>query len=367
MPEIDSPLPSLLDVRRAQATGSLWKEDRLPATVPVPLPVIMVHVDGPFTALDRKLWTVLLHHAWADLDKPEKIHEISVTDLLRLWREHGRHDLGSKKLVKFSRTDVEESQAGVLWESIRRLAKTTVEFETADYAGIDHLLGAKYDKASRQSGRIYFYFGRLFSDLLRSPEVFARLACKAMLKLRSKYAITLYEILEAYVNRREKTWEVSIGLLQQSLKVPENAYPDWRELKKRVIEPAVREINDKEEEIGFRVEYEGVRDRKTFTKIRFTVTPTRKRINQEITIKEMAKQKRRRVRAAAGVGDPEHPPFPSGEAIEQFRERWKGKDPYEVIGDWQDHWRKKGCELVRVPDKAFLSFAAVYFEKRKAA
>jgi len=33
-----------------------------------------------------------------------------------------------------------------------------------------------------------------------APRAFARLRCHVVLALRSKYAVTLYEILEAYVN-----------------------------------------------------------------------------------------------------------------------------------------------------------------------
>ena len=44
------------------------RQRKHPATVPVPLPVVMVRVEGPFTALDRKLWLLLLHHAWDELD-----------------------------------------------------------------------------------------------------------------------------------------------------------------------------------------------------------------------------------------------------------------------------------------------------------
>ena len=65
-----------------EPTGDIWEPSKThPATVPVPLPVVMVRVDGPFTALDRKLWLLLLHNAWDELDKLDNdkpYHEISV-------------------------------------------------------------------------------------------------------------------------------------------------------------------------------------------------------------------------------------------------------------------------------------------------
>jgi plasmid replication initiation protein len=114
-----------------------------------------------------------------------------------------------------------------------------------------------------------------------------------MLRLRSKYAVTLYEILEAYVNRRDSTCTVSLADLQSWLKVPEGAYPDWRELKKRVIEPAVHEINDHPDEGGLFVTYEGFREGKAFVKIKFTVTKCADRFERNEALQRTAARKRR--------------------------------------------------------------------------
>ena len=63
---IDSELPQLplAFTHKLKPTGDIWEPSKThPATVPVPLPVVMVRVDGPFTALDRKLWLLMLHNA----------------------------------------------------------------------------------------------------------------------------------------------------------------------------------------------------------------------------------------------------------------------------------------------------------------
>src|SRR4051794_20318225 len=120
---------SLLLRQSPKPTGDIWKPSKKhPATVPVPLPVVMVRVDGPFTALDRKLWLVLLHHAWDELDSNKPFHEISVAEIVRLFRRFGRTDLGTKGKVAFGKTE-EETDAAMLWDSIRRLVKTSVEWE----------------------------------------------------------------------------------------------------------------------------------------------------------------------------------------------------------------------------------------------
>src|SRR5208283_5631297 len=85
-------------------TGDIWEPSPThPATVPVPLPVVMVRVDGPFTALDRKLWLLMLHNAWDELDSDKPYHEISVAELLRLFRKYGRTDLGTRGTVRIGK------------------------------------------------------------------------------------------------------------------------------------------------------------------------------------------------------------------------------------------------------------------------
>ena len=151
----------------------------------------------------------------------------------------------------------------MLWDSIRRLVKTSVEWEDEDYQSISHLINeAMLNKKYRETGKLYYSFGRMLSKNILAPRAFARLRCHVVLALRSKYAVTLYEILEAYVNRRESSLTVSIEEFRSWLKVPEDAYKDWKDLKRNVVLPAVNEINQHGEEGGFFVSYEGVREGK---------------------------------------------------------------------------------------------------------
>src|ERR1700761_4005145 len=108
-------------------TGDPWEISRVkPASVPVPLPVIMVRVEGSYTALDRKLWLLLLHNAWDNLASPGFVHEARVSDVLRLFRQFGRRDLGTQGIVEATRRGDEIGEAAAIWQSIRRLVKTTV-------------------------------------------------------------------------------------------------------------------------------------------------------------------------------------------------------------------------------------------------
>ena len=65
-------------------TGNPWlpsPDD--PATIPIPLPIIIVSVEGPYTEQDRKLWTFLLHAVWDELGE-KVIHEIPIREITRI-------------------------------------------------------------------------------------------------------------------------------------------------------------------------------------------------------------------------------------------------------------------------------------------
>jgi hypothetical protein len=136
---------------------------------------------------------------------------------LRLFRQFGRHDIGQNGKVD---GEGEETGAALLWLSLGRLVQTKVEWEDAEYKGISGLLSSVLmSKHHRQSGWVHFSFGDTLAQNLLLPRIFARLRPHFMLRLRGKYAVTLYEILEAYVNRRDSTCTVSIADLQNWLKV----------------------------------------------------------------------------------------------------------------------------------------------------
>jgi hypothetical protein len=344
-------------------TGNIWEPSRThPATVPVPLPVVMVRVEGSYTALDRKLWLLLLHNAWDNLDKPALIHEASVADILRLFRQFGRRDLGQNGIIEKSKQSIEEGEAAAIWQSVRRLVKTTVDWEDEEYKGISALLAsAMTSKAYRETGRIYYSFSPQFVKNVLLPRVFARLRIHFIMALRSKYAVTLYEILEAYVNRRESSLTVSLDELQAWLKVPKNAYPDWRELKKRVIAPAADEINEHGEDGGFFVAYEGIREGKAFTKIKFTLSKSAARGDRDAALQGKARRAKSFTASAAVAGAPYEP---SDAVLNQLRTLAPGWDRQALLAQYRE-WCK-GKEPPAKPHGAFVGWVK-RFTKGKAA
>jgi hypothetical protein len=139
-------------------TGNPWlvsPDD--PATVPVPLPVIIVSVEGPYTEQDRKLWTFLLHAVWDELGE-KVIHEIPIREIMRVFRDlRGRHH-----------TDW-------IWESAERLADTKVRWIRTEgdkrYRGVGHLFGAETEDEVKEKGTLRFHFPPYSSRFSRTPAV----------------------------------------------------------------------------------------------------------------------------------------------------------------------------------------------------
>src|SRR4051794_33362341 len=179
------PLFSEEEAKHPEATGSSWVVNQQdPATVPVPLQVVINRVEGPFTERDRKLWTFLLHAVWDELGvKP--IHDLAASEVNRVFREVGG-----------------EHGTEWIWESAKRLAKTTIEWEYTlgdeRCQGVSSLFGAVVTKTARQSGRIKFNFPPLLIPIIKQPSRFARLRVHFLIQLSGKYAVTLYEILEGF-------------------------------------------------------------------------------------------------------------------------------------------------------------------------
>ena len=325
-----------------QASGSPWvisNDD--PATVPVPLQTTIVDVQGPYTERDRKLWVFLLHAVFDELGN-KQIHELSIKDINAVFRE-----LGSDHGTKW------------IWDSVRRLSKTTLEWETLDDDrmeveewGVATLLYATITKPHRQTGRLNFGFPPNLIPILKQPRRFARLRLHFLMSLSGKYAVTLYEILEGYSNRRDGECRVIIEELRRWLKVPEGSYSNWKDLKKWVLLPALKQINDDPASAGFSVEYMPIRKGRTYHEIIFKLTKSAQRIGTERGIKH-AKATNQRVADLKAKGRPILTERDIGRAASETKHYL---DMNLVEREFWAHWEATGKPEFKSVGGAFMGF-----------
>lgn len=327
-------LESLLKTVTVNATGNPWVPDKKgKATVPIPLPVIITAIKGPYTEKDRKLWTFLVHAVWDEIGKT-RTHELDIQRINKVFR-----NLGGEHGTKW------------IWESATRLMQTLVEWEGADNdkrcQGMVALLAfVLLSKEAEKEGILEFRFDESLETIIKAPIRFARLRTHFMLSLSGKYAVTLYEILESIVNMRNPVLEVDISTLRQWLKVPEGKLLNYSNFNQRVIGPAIKQINDNPEGAGFTVSVKPIKNKRAVVKLRFTLQKTQKRIEKELEL----------VKKQSGPQEPLA--LPSLKLKTETYAKAKKVAPYfdiyELEQQWLDWLRTK--EQPTNPDAAFVAF-----------
>ena len=328
------------DLMQVRPTGSPWKNNpKDPATVPVPLQVVMVKIDGPYTERDRKLWIFLLHAVWDDLET-KTLHELSVTDINRVFREVGG-----------------DHNAAWIWESAKRLAKTSVEWEYTlgdeRLDGVSSIFGAVLSRPARQAGKLIFNFPPLLIPIIKQPHRFARLRVHFMIGLSGKYAVTLYELLEGFANRRDGRFECSIAELRQWLKVPDGTYQTWKNFKLRVLDPSIEQINGNAAGAGFTVSYRAIREGRFYDRVAFALEKTTGREQAEGRIKK-------RIRIGKSLADAKaksRPPLLPGMIERAATLTGRYLDMAKVEAEFWTHWEATDRpDFIKGVEAAFIGF-----------
>jgi hypothetical protein len=311
------------------------------ATVPVPLPCIMVQVNGPYKALDRKLWALLLHLSWEELETKSQCgqwHELEEVDVRRLIEKYS----GTKDLE-------------LIWQSALRLASTTVQYEVEDenddrWEGVTAIFSAMRKKKDND-GKFRFRFPPELVPIFKQPGRFARLKVQFLLGLKSKYAVTLYELFESAVNKRLPSIEATTEELRQWLQVPDGKLNQWAHLWQKALKPAIDEINADPNESGFTVSYDiiqGGRGNKV-RGVTFTITKSTSRLSLETEIQSSKHAKE------AATNSSLIPAFKGSEIYEKAKKKAPGMDIYFLEQQWRD-WVSKNDITVKFPEAHFLSF-----------
>jgi Initiator Replication protein. len=228
------------------ASGDPWQPDNVKiATVPLPNDVIITKVEGAYTERDRKLWAFLVAAVWDDLETI-RIHEMRTAKINAVFQHLG----GS-------------TTSSWIWESAKRLSKTTVEWELGEdgkrLQGISNMMNAVTSKEARTNGVLRFEIPALLCEVIRNPCRFSRLRLHFMIGLSGKYAVTLYMLLESIANKQTPVLDANINQLRQWLKVPEDKLNRWVDIKRFILEPALKQINDNPEAAGFTIEMDAIK------------------------------------------------------------------------------------------------------------
>ena len=294
----------------------------------------------PLTLADRRIYNQLLENAWDAIEKPVT-HVIAKSDL------RGSHN--SNDRVGAS---VERLMASIVKVSVMRDGEPAIERV--------QLLGGNVETA-RRDGLLEYEIPQRLRRFIKDSTVFARLQREVMFALSSKYALTLYEMVQKRGNLRWRSSEkFSLDDLRGVLGVPKGKLTSWSNLKLRAIDPAVEEVSALSDYIvevapvktGRRVTHVELRwwrkDAKGEAEVERELSFSK--VGRAVRVQEKAKPRPGWLEARGTALRPE--------TYETAKLRFPGYDIYFVEGAWRD-WAG-GKPPARDPDKAYLAFFKTY-------
>ena len=250
----------------------------------------LIACEGIFTSLERKTYNILLHNArktyyykdeeyWEsngfDGQDPKNNFdnffllrknefEIKIKDLINLLGEKDTKENDLKKIIeKLSDKKIEinilKKDKNCLWgeRHLFHLFSSLIEIYKINDKN-KTLTAIKYSLPD-------IIFNSISQDI--KPLLFAKIDLKITQKLRSRFAIFLYEFAEDYSNSPQVPI-ISTKKLKKLFGISESyAFYD---LQKRCLIPAISEINNTED-IPFRIEYKVIRRGQTPTAIKFNI------------------------------------------------------------------------------------------------
>ncbi len=258
-----------------------WDAQDFSASVPIERGIIYTKVAGPYKARDRKLWPVLVHHAWQSDESLSEPQTIPIAKIARLFSEHGG-----------------DTSARWIWDSTKRLAKTQLEWVNVEGRrrqgmGFSVLLSSAQIKKDHRLGvfTLTYTIPSPLCELLKDPDQYGRIRTQLLLSLSSKYTISLYEVLTTVVNREKPELKVTLPELRVLLKVPEDKLTRWHHLRQRALDPAIDELNERQNHSGFRVEYEVERGaRNSVVSLTFRTEKTKEQLLEEQVLRALPSQ-----------------------------------------------------------------------------
>lgn len=319
----------------------------------------------PLTLSDRRIYNQLLENAWEAIDKP--VTHVIAKSVLR--GSHNSNDRIGESLERLMSAIV---KVAVVWDG-----KPAVERV--------QLLGGNLE-GLRADGMLEYEIPARLRKIIGNSQVFARLQREVMFALSSKYALTLYEMVQKRGNLRWKASEkFSLDQIRGILGVPKGKLSSWSNLKLRALDPAVAEVNALSD---FIVEIEPIKTGRSVSHVELRwwrkdgdATGAADRALQFSKVgRRVRAERREEAVVAAGpvqiapATPAERPvqvrPRPAwleargqslrSETYETARLRHPGYDIYYVEGEWRA-WAE-GRPPADDPDRAFLAFLRRYAE-----
>lgn len=301
----------------------------------------------PLTLADRRIYNQLLENAWEAIDKP-------VTHVIAKAQLRGSHNSNDR-----------------VGESIERLMSAIVKVHVKwnGEAAIERvqLLGGSLE-ALKRDGMLEYEIPARLRKIISNSTVFARLQREIMFALSSKYALTLYEMVQKRGNLRWKSDEIfTLEELRGVLGVPKGKLTSWSNLKLRALDPAVSEVTSLSDYV---VQIHPIKAGRKVTKVELRWwrkdSEGQGAVGRALQFASVGRRQRAKEQAQPSpIPLRPRPVITPGAPLktatyETARLRHPGYDIYAVESAWREWSEGKGP--AQDPDRAYLAFFRKFAE-----
>lgn len=185
-----------------------------------------IQITNRISFLARRISNVLLANA-RRMSAETVAYEIQIADLRR------EIDYRSKNIEH-------------LKSAIKSLAGTVVEYNIFDKdRGNEWGVFALLSQVKIKDNKVFYWYPPDIRELLMSPNVYARLDLAVQNKFSSKHSIALWEYLTDALGAKRPEADILMAVadFRKLMSLGAREYPEFSDLSKRVIKPAVEEIN----------------------------------------------------------------------------------------------------------------------------
>jgi plasmid replication initiation protein len=200
----------------------------------VNIPSSAIHIENDISLLEKKLWFELIYHAFPNMGKEKKVHEIPLSKL--------RESLGYSE-------DTSNDQQ--LKEALKKLSKSTINWNIFNkdklnaWESISLLAGCHIPK---NSGICYYDFSAFLEQrfLSMGEEAYVKIDLIISNKFQSKHSLSIYCLALDYLILKMGYSEKKFSLeeIRKYLAIKEGEYKKIGHFNDRVILPAEKEINE---------------------------------------------------------------------------------------------------------------------------
>ena len=182
-----------------------------------------VHCNAQLNLVQRKVTNALLYNAYNELLTKET-HEIEIRRLANIIGFHSNDLAQIKKALKTLLSTVIEwnilqESVGEVWNASTLLSGVSISGAVCSYS-----------------------YSPQLRELLYHPSRYVKLPMSVIMKFKSSYGLALYENCMRYIDLgKTKTFELSV--FRKLMGVADDKYSLFRDFKRRVLDPAVNEVN----------------------------------------------------------------------------------------------------------------------------